>query len=346
MISPLNILYLAIGDSNSTSLMKARALERLGHRVSVLNLQDCLPRNIWLRRLNNWTGYADCQAATAKFVAGRLGQRKYDVAWVDGGQMVGPKVVAVLRQYARHLVNYNHDDPTGTRDGRAWGSFKRAVPHYDLLVTVRPETEGELKALGARRVLRVWRSYDEVDHRPRAIAPADRARWGSEVVFVGSWMPERGPFVAELVRRGLPLAIYGDFWPKAAEWTELKAVWRGPAVYGDDYAKAIQCSKIALGLLSKENRDNHTTRTAEIPALGGLLCAERTDEHTQLFVEGKEALFWRDAVECVRVCNEILANEVQRQMIARQGSAAVQRHGLGNESILDLVIQELLSPSI
>jgi hypothetical protein len=325
--------------------MKARALERLGHRVTVLNLLECLPRNIWLRRLNNWTGYAVCQTEAANFVARRLVGRNYDLAWVDGGQMVGPKVMALLRQHARHLVNYNHDDPTGERDGRAWGSFKRAVTLYDLLVTVRPETEAELKALGARQVLRVWRSYDEVDHRPREITPDDQTRWGSEVVFVGTWMPERGAFMAELVRRGLPLAIYGDFWPKAAQWRELKAAWRGPAVYGDDYAKAIQCSKIALGLLSKENRDHHTTRTAEIPALGGLLCAERTNEHMQLFVEGKEAVLWGDAPECARVCEEMLANNVRRETITQGGKVAVHRHGLGNEAILSAVIQKLLKPS-
>jgi len=341
MISPVNILYLAIGGPDSTSLMRARALERLGHRVTVLNLRECLPRNIWLRRLNNWTGYAGCQAAVAKFVAGRLVGQNYDVAWVDGGQMVGPKVMAVLRQHARHVVNYNHDDPTGTRDGRAWGSFKRAVPHYDMLVTVRPETEAELQALGARQVLCVWRSYDEVDHRPREITAGDQARWGSEVVFVGTWMPERGAFMAELVQRGVPLAIFGDFWPKAAEWSELKAAWRGPAVYGDDYAKAIQCSKIALGMLSKGNRDRHTTRTAEIPALGGLLCAERTDEHLQLFREGEEAVFWANAAECATACARLLTNEAKRSVIRQRGREKVVALGLGHEKILGPLLQQL-----
>ena len=330
-----------MGGPGSTSLMKARALERLGHRVTVLNLQECLPRNIWLRRLNNWTGYAVCQTETAKFVAGRLVGQNYDVGWVDSGQMVGPRVVAALRKHARHLVNYNHDDPTGARDGRAWGSFKRAAPLYDLLVTVRPETEAELKELGARQVLRVWRSYDEVDHRPRDITPDDQVRWGSEVVFVGTWMPERGAFMAELVRRGVPLAIYGDFWPKADEWPELRAAWRGPAVYGDDYAKAIQCSKIALGLLSKENRDRHTTRSAEIPALGGLLCAERTDEHMQLFVEGKEAVLWRDVSECEAQCRALLSGD-KREEIRLCGEERVRALGIGNERILDSVLRQLL----
>jgi hypothetical protein len=217
----------------------------------------------------------------------------------------------------------------------------RSVPRYDLLVTVRPETEAELKARGARRVLRVWRSYDEVEHRPRSLSAADVARWSSEVVFVGTWMPERGEFFAALIARGVPLAIYGDFWPKAAEWPVLRPHCRGAAVYGADYAKVIQTSKIALGLLSKGNRDRHTTRTAEIPALGGLFCAERTDEHLALFREGHEAVFWRDAEECARRCHALLADEPVRRTIAANGARAVVERGLGHERILGGVLATL-----
>ena len=68
----------------------------------------------------------------------------------------------------------------------------------------------------------------------------------------------------------------------------------GPAIYGDDYLKAIQLAKVSLGLLSKGNRDLHTTRTFEIPYCGGLLCAERTSEHLQLYQEDVEAVYWSD----------------------------------------------------
>src|SRR5205814_1486 len=123
---------------------------------------------------------------------------------------------------------------------------------------------------------------------------ADHDRWQSEVLFVGTWMPERGPFLADLVKLGVPLAIYGTRWEKAREWKSLKSFWRGGWIEGDDYARAIQCSRLCLGLLSKGNRDLHTTRSLEIPALGGVLCAERTDEHLALFREGLEAVYWSD----------------------------------------------------
>jgi spore maturation protein CgeB len=183
--------------------------------------------------------------------------------------------------------------------------------------------------------------YDEVEHHPRLVTQKDLEVWSSDVVFVGSWMPERSPFLRKLQEQGVPLTIIGDHWQKAHGYPTLRDVWRRSAVYGADYSKAIQCSKIALGLLSKGNRDLHTTRSFEIPALGGLLCAERTSEHLQVFNDGTEAVFWRDAEECARHCVALLNDQSRRRAIAQAGSVAVRRNALGNEAIARDIISRL-----
>jgi hypothetical protein len=106
----------------------------------------------------------------------------------------------------------------------------------------------------------------------------------------------------ELILLGVPLTIRGSGWHKSPEWSHLKGYWKGGSIHGDDYAKAIQCAKVNLGFVSKENRDLHTTRSSEIPALGGFFCAERTSEHINMYVEGEEAFFGiiqRNALLCV-----------------------------------------------
>lgn len=345
MTGPLDILYLAVAPEGFTSLQKARALERLGHRVHVINLHECLPQNIWWRRANNYSGGRLSQPWVRRFIAARLPDRRFDVAWVDSGQAVGAGIVDLLRTRAAWVVNYNHDDPLGGRDGRAWNLFAATVPSYDLMVTVRQPTADDLVRAGARKVVRVLMSFDEVAHRPRQVTEGDRQRWSSDVVFVGSWMPERGPFMRRLVELGVPLTIIGDHWQKAPELPMLKSAWRCAAVYGDDYAKAIQCSRVALGLLSKGNRDLHTTRSTEVPALGGLLCAERTREHAQMFREGTEAVFWADAEECAQHCLSLLADETRRRSIAQAGHEAVWRGSFGNEPVLAQVLRALDSDS-
>ena len=186
----------------------------------------------------------------------------------------------------------------------------------------------------------VFRCADEVAHAPRALTEEDHRRRDSDVAFIGTWMPERGAFMAELIKRGVPLSIYGGHWQKAPEWPVIQSAWKGPATNNDeDYARAVQCAKICLGLLSKGNRDLHTTRSLEIPALGGLLCAERTAEHQQLYCEGKEAVFWSDAAECADICQELLADEDRRQEIALRGS----QRALANQHYNQAMMAELIA---
>jgi hypothetical protein len=251
--------------------------------------------------------------------------------------------VRELRRRCGTVVNYNVDDPFGPRDGRRWRLYLQSVPLYDLVVVVREVNVEEARARGARRVLRVFRSADEEAHAPRALEAADRARWEREVLFVGTWMPERGGLAAELVGRGVPLSIYGDGWSRAREWNVIRACWRGPAIYGDDYVKAIRGAKACLGLLSKGNRDLHTQRTMEIPFAGGLLCAERTSEHRALYREGEEAVFWSDASECADRCRALIADARRRDDIAARGRARCVSNGHLNERVMERVLCEVAS---
>jgi hypothetical protein len=91
-------------------------------------------------------------------------------------------------------------------------------------------------------------------------------------------------------------------------------------------------------LLSKGNRDLHTTRSLEIPALGGLLCAERTSEHLDMYLEGQEALFWNNAEECAMLCHSMLTNESSRKSIAEFGRQRVMLNGHYNEKVLEGIL--------
>ncbi len=140
--------------------------------------------------------------------------------------------------------------------------YRQSVPLYSLLVVVRNENVTEAKQAGARQVMQVWRSADEIAHTPRKLTHAEQQRYASDVAFIGTWMPERGPFMVELIRHSVPLSIWGDNWQKSPEWPLLKTCWRGPGLYDDQvYSAAILGAKICLGLLSKGNRDLHTQRS-------------------------------------------------------------------------------------
>jgi len=332
-----SILYL--GPLSGTCLDRANALRRLGHTVEHRDLRKLLPATAWVDRVTWRLGGNLLSPWLRPALAKALAGKRYDLCYVDGGEWVTPQVIALLRKHVPMVVNYNIDDPLGPRDGARFKAYRQSLPYYDLNVVVRTENVAEAQALGAKQVLRVYRSADEVSHAPRPLSGQVRAKWDSEVLFLGTWFPERGPFLLELVQRGVPLTIRGPHWHKAPEWAALKSHWKGGAIAADDYAHAIQCAKVNLGLLSSENRDLHTTRSLEIPALGGLLCAQRTPEHREMYRENKEALFWTDAKECAAMCSYALDNGNMRASIAQAGHARIRANGHYNETILRGILQ-------
>lgn len=335
------ILYL--GVQSGTCLDRAHALRRLGYEVDHIDLRLMLPATVWMDRITWHIGGHCFTPWLLPRLRAALRGKHYELCLVDGGEWVTGPIVRLLRAHANKVINYNIDDPTGPRDRRRFTAYRQTIAAYDLAVVMRQSNIEELQAIGMHKALRVFMCADEINHAPRAINPAERARWQSDVLFLGTWMPERGPFLLALIQAGLPVTIRGPNWEKAPEWAQLKPYWKGPAIGGDDYARAIQCARISIGLLSKGNRDQHTTRSMEIPSLGGLLCAERTTEHQQLYTEGAEAVFWSNTQECVSACRALLQNEALCEQIRAAGQARHLASANRNERMLARVIEAVTS---
>lgn len=337
----MKVLYLGYG--RGTSGHRADALRRLGHDVEILDLNDHLPRIPLMGPWQRYFGSVGLASLLRSRVLNRLdGRTDIDLVWVDSGGFVSRELVEGLKQLAKRVVNYAVDDPYGDRDANYWFQYRRALPAYDLVVVVRKENVQEASSLGARKVLLVYRSADEVAHAPVQLSEEDRAKWATDVLFAGTAFPERGPFFIQLVKHGVPLSIYGNSWQKLREWNALRPYWKGPGL--DErftYATAIQSAKVCLGLLAKANRDRHTTRSLEIPSLGGVLCAERTDEHLALYDEDKEAVFWSSAEECAAKCHALLSNETWRSSVAEAGRQRFLKNGWTNEKVAAMILKSV-----
>jgi spore maturation protein CgeB len=335
----MRVLYLGAKDAASTAKHRADALRRLGCEVVHHDPHEAIADAVRGRlagALHYRTGYALLRVRVARWVEAVLAQSPaFDLCWVDNGELLSARAVQALRASAGKVVLFNHDDPTGSRDGLRFLTLRGAIPHYSLCVVVREFNVAEFKAMGAQDVIRVWMGYDEVAHRPaepqRPVAPA----FDHDIAFIGRCMKGEGRdlFMLALIRQGLRPAIWGDNWSSSEVWSELKPYWQGPSVSGQDYVDAMRGAKLCIGMLSKGNRDQHTTRTMEIPAAGGLLCAERTAEHQALYREGEEALFWSDANECAAVCKRLLADPARLQSVREAGQRRVLANRVGNEDI-------------
>lgn len=342
----MRVLYLGTMNPSSTSRHRAEALRRLGCEVDLCDPHDAVARHTHglLGTLHYRTGYLLTRPVVERWVDAVMASAiSYDLCWVDGGELFSGTALARLRSRCRQLVLFNHDDPSGSRDTARFMTLRRAIPGYDLCVVVRPMNVSEFKALGARDVMRAWMSYDEIAHRPLDPSLPVKPIYANDIVFIGRRMKGEGRdlHMLTLIQQGLKPAIWGDNWQSSSAWSEIQPYWRGSGLAGQDYVDAIRGAKVCIGMLSKGNRDQHTTRTMEIPAAGGLLCAERTEEHLSLYRENEEALFWSSPQECAAQCKAMLADAAGRERIRQAGQQRVLTNQVGSEDLCKAVFKRL-----
>lgn len=331
----MNILYLGPTSQVTTSGQRANALQRLGHNVVGINLASSFDFNKLQSKFHYITGYRFLQKYIFDTLRDSLLESSLppDLIWIDGGQYLGRRILSWLKDsFKVPICLYNVDDPTGARDACSFHTLKRSLSFYSLCIFVRQESSLEALALGAKKVVTVSRSFDEVAHLETSLNYFAKDEL-HPLSFLGTNIPgeKRDIFLADLLRLGVVLRIVGNMYDRSAFWDEIQPFHFNHAT-SSDYVSIIQSSIACLGLLSHQNRDLITTRSLEIPACSGILCAECSSEHQLLYENQVEALFWAYLSEIPElICR--LENPDYRSSIRAASRARILEMGFGNEDV-------------
>lgn len=254
-------------------------------------------------------------------------KREFDVLFVVKGNFVTAATLAALkaRPNPPRIVGWSPDDIYLPHNQSS--ILRDAAPFYDVFYTAKSLniTQGELKSMGFADPRYLQQGYDRDQHRPM---PDAGSRFAGLVTFVGFGEEDRFNKMNHLAKNGVPVHVWGHGWTpamRAAAHENLHINDHG--LFGDDYADVLCNSAISLCFLRKLNRDLHTTRTFEIPACGGFMVAERTDEHLGLFEEDTEAVYFDDKEELLSVVRRYLNDPDARARIAANGRRRAEQSG-------------------
>jgi spore maturation protein CgeB len=331
-------LYVGDTTPGTTSEQRARALSLLGLRVSTISPYDfvvphrnklSIQRRLYLAGLP--VSYSEPHGLNEAIVEGAR-RIKPDILWIDKGWYVWRETLEKIMTDDLNclFIGFSPDD-MAARHNRSH-DFDRHLNLYHAFITTKSYNVCELRAAGCSRVIFLSNSFDPDTHRPM---PPDHLtqQFDSPVSFVGTFEAARAASLRKLAAAGIPIRIWGSFWK---QWGRppLGAIVEGRDVIGDDYARVISASDINLCFLRKVNRDLQTTRSVEIPAAGGFMLAERTQEHRDLFEEGTEAEFFGSDEELIDKCRYYLAHPDYRKRIAEAGRLRCVKSGYDYRSRL------------
>ncbi|MBO7636018.1 MAG: glycosyltransferase [Paludibacteraceae bacterium] len=273
-----------------------------------------------------------------KTICSLVSQNDYDIVWIDKGQTIFPETLQFIKKVSPHsiIVSYSPDN-MALRHNQTQ-QYLKCVPLYDFIVTNKSYIIEDLKKLGAQHVLFVNNSYEDSFHHPRELSEQDIQELGGDVGFIGAWEKERCESICYLADHGIKVRVFG-----VGKWAEYKNYSPNLTIeerqlLGEDYCKSLQAFKISLCFLRKMNYDQQTTRSVEIPACGGFLMAERTNEHVAMFEEGKEAEFFSSNQELLKKCRFYLVNEEERIQIVEKGILRCLNSGYSNYETLGKVL--------
>ena len=358
----MNDTWLFVGHlvKGQTSLMRMNALRRHGIEVTGFNTRTIWNRQKWLQR--HVTTRLEKGSAVREINKGVLSlARKVRPKriWFDKQEYIYPETILELRKLGAFLIYYT-PDPYFTLNWKRTELMDSCLPLFDLLITSKKYELEQYKAVGPDFIYLPLGYCDEV-HRPISVEPSKRVSVG----FIGGWEPHREAIIEAIASKDVSVRIWGYAWDHLIDgkWTIRRFIrlrrlaGKKPCkiqrsdllanniipheIYEEEYAHALSSSNISLGFLRKICPDQHTTRSFEIPACGSMMLADRSDEHQELFTEGKEAEYFSTKDELLDKVIFYTKNEDARAKIARQGYARCQSSGYSYYDRMDAVLKHL-----
>lgn len=290
-----------------------RAADKLGVPSTLLNTAPAFGGPWAIARFNWWIrGHrpSRLRAFSREVVATcRRVKPKWLVA--TGTAPIDRSALGEIQSSGIRTISFLSDDPWNPSTRSQW--FLDALPAYDDVFSARRANLADLRRHGCSHVEYLPFGVDPDLFFPEELSPTELLRHRSDVFFAGGADGERVPFIAGLIRAGIAVGLYGDYWHR---YPETRAIARGHAP-PDVVRKGIRAAAVCLCLVRHANRDGHSMRTFEVPAAGGCMLAEDTDEHRALFgPDGEAVVYFRTVSEMVGAARSLLSDPGARARLA------------------------------
>jgi len=298
------------------------AIRALKHElISYDDRHHVIPGRIRHRIL--WAHNLDLSVINRRLL--RLAREEHPhVVIVSGGERILKETVHSLQQSGAVTVLWTIDAPSG-----GW-EVSQSAPVYDHVFCQGSEAVELLAQLGLARARWLPVGCDPSSHYPVAVTDADLPLFGSDVVFVGSWYPERAALFERLC--AFDLAVWGPGWERLPRNSALRRHLRGAHTKPEEWRKIYSASRIVLATHYHDPAGRYpvyqaSPRVFEALACGAFVLCDRQRDVLALFRDGEHLVSFSDGDDLAAKVRYYLEHNAERQAIARKGREEVlSRH--------------------
>jgi spore maturation protein CgeB len=292
----------------------AHAARTLGIPVQLLDLTRAFSSNLWINRFHRrlWGSRPAHLRGFSHLVLEACRSFHPTVLLATGTAPIECGALQAIHRLGTRTCNYLTDDPFSRAQRARW--FIRALPAYDCIFSPRRANVTDLEAAGCDDVVYVPFAYAPEIHFPEAPAgPSESARFSSDVFFAGGADKDRIAYMSAMIRAGLRVALYGGSWDR---YRETRAAALGLAD-ARTVRKAAAGAKLSLCLVRRANRDGHSMRSFELPAMRVCPVVEDTPEHRAIFgPPGRAVAYFQTIAELLGTVRRLMVDEAARERLA------------------------------
>ncbi len=310
-----------------------KAIRLLGHELVIFEDR----KHVVPGRIRQWSpliNRLDLNSINRKLLA-LAKSVKPDIAIVTGGNRIAAETI-------RHFKRLGIANVLWTTDPAPYFEpLVTGAAFYDYIFCQGTEAIEMLTRAGIGGACWLPMACDPDYHHPVDCSIADKEKYGSDLVFVGSHYPDRADLFEKLV--GFDLAIWGPGWEALAVDSPLRRCIKGSHTTPVDWLKIYSASKIILATHYHDPQSRFPVYQASprifeaLACRAFVLCDDQRDVFS-LFQDGEDLVRFFDASDLENKAKYYLAHSEERNEIAEMGN----RNVLKNHTYIHR-IKELLS---
>jgi len=248
--------------------------------------------------------------------------------------------ISRIKEKVSIVSAYCNDDPfSPLRVKGLYRLYRKAIPAYDAHFAFRIRNVDDFLKAGAKHAAHIPPFYVPWCHYLPDWKADERKKYMSDAAFIGHWERDnRLDYIDALLQAGFRVNLRGGMWNENCKGRPSEKMTPVEHAFGEEYNKIYEAASAGLCFFSKKNRDSLTRRVFEIPAVGGVLVCERTDEVASHFEENREAFFFSNERDLIQIVDILKTDKALREKVAEAGRLRVQN---GRHSI-DYRVEDML----